>query len=53
MPLDEELRIVRDYLEIERVRFGDRLRYDRRSSTDAAAPCVVPRMAVQTLVENA
>ena len=27
VPLDEELRVVRAYLEIERVRFGDRLRY--------------------------
>ena len=27
-PLDEELRVVRAYLDIERVRFGDRLRYD-------------------------
>ncbi len=27
VPLDEELRVVRAYLDIERVRFGDRLRY--------------------------
>ncbi|MCU1385844.1 MAG: hypothetical protein JWL71_4541 [Acidobacteria bacterium] len=49
--LDEELRIVRAYLDIERVRFGDRLRYDVRLA-DRTASAVVPRMALQTLVEN-
>jgi sensor histidine kinase YesM len=49
--IDEELRIVRNYLDIERVRFGDRLRFDIQM--DAAAESArVPRMAVQTLVEN-
>ena len=28
VPLADELRTVRDYLDIERVRFGDRLRYE-------------------------
>jgi len=51
VPLAEELRIVRTYLEIERVRFGDRLRY--RIDVDASAgDARVPRLAVQTLVEN-
>jgi LytS/YehU family sensor histidine kinase len=49
--LAEELRTVRNYLEIERVRFGDRLRYD--VAADASFTDVhVPRLAVQTLVEN-
>ena len=49
--LDEELRIVRAYLDIERVRFGDRLRYavDLGESSGAM---LVPRMSVQTLIEN-
>jgi signal transduction histidine kinase len=51
VPLDQELRIVRAYLDIERVRFGDRLRFDLDVS-DEAARAEVPRMAVQTLVEN-
>jgi sensor histidine kinase YesM len=51
VPLGEELRTVRNYLEIERVRFGDRLRYDI-SVDDAASDVRVPRLAVQTLVEN-
>jgi two-component system sensor histidine kinase AlgZ len=49
--LDEELRIVRAYLEIEQVRFGDRLHYRFEIDQDAAA-ALVPRLAVQTLVEN-
>jgi signal transduction histidine kinase len=49
--LDEELRIVRAYLEIEQVRFGDRLRYVFEVQEDAGA-ALVPRLAVQTLAEN-
>jgi len=49
--LDEELRVVRAYLDIERVRFGDRLRYDV-DLEDGTASALVPRMALQTLVEN-
>jgi signal transduction histidine kinase len=52
VPLEEELRVVRDYLDVERVRFGDRLRY-QLDLADAAAAVAVPRLAVQTLVENA
>jgi sensor histidine kinase YesM len=48
--LEEELRVVLAYLDIERVRFGDRLRY-----TVDPGDCLtnaVPRMGIQTLVEN-
>src|SRR3954470_8328858 len=51
VPIDEELRIVRAYLDIERVRFGDRLRYSV-DVVDGAGSLMVPRMALQTLVEN-
>jgi hypothetical protein len=52
LPLADELAFVERYLDIERVRFGDRLRVDR--DVDAAAlPALVPSFAVQTLVENA
>jgi LytS/YehU family sensor histidine kinase len=51
VPLDEELRVVRAYLDIERVRFGDRLRYDVQLGEGTAA-AAVPRLALQTLVEN-
>jgi two-component system, LytTR family, sensor histidine kinase AlgZ len=51
VPLDEELRVVRAYLDIERARFGDRLRF-AVDLGDVAAPVLVPRMGLQTLVEN-
>lgn len=50
--LDDELKTVRDYLAIEQVRFGDRLRYSIRVDHGANA-ARVPRMSIQTLVENA
>ncbi len=51
VPLADELALVRDYLAIERVRFGDRLRYAVRGD-ERAGDAVVPRLALQTLVEN-
>jgi two-component system sensor histidine kinase AlgZ len=51
VPLDEELRVVRAYLDIERVRFGDRLRYSV-DLEDHAGAALVPRLGLQTLVEN-
>jgi two-component system sensor histidine kinase AlgZ len=51
VPLDDELRVVRAYLDIERVRFGDRLRYTVELG-DGTGSTLVPRMALQTLVEN-
>jgi two-component system sensor histidine kinase AlgZ len=51
VPLEDELRIVRAYLEIEQVRFGDRLHYEFDVKDDAPA-ALVPRLAVQTLAEN-
>ena len=49
--LGEELRIVVDYLEIERARFGERLAYELDVPAELHA-CEVPAFAVQTLVEN-
>ena len=51
VPLEQEAQHVRDYLEIEHVRFGDRLRYEIRIP-DEASTALVPRLAVQTIVEN-
>ena len=49
--LEREMKITRDYLEIERARFGERLRYsiDVPPSLRLAE---LPPLAVQTLVEN-
>ncbi|HYL78619.1 MAG TPA: histidine kinase [Bryobacteraceae bacterium] len=51
VPLASELKIVADYLEIERARFGDRLRYRMDISGDLEGTRVPP-LSVQTLVEN-
>jgi LytS/YehU family sensor histidine kinase len=48
----EELAFVEKYLELERLRFGDRLRVVVDVG-DAARRAIVPSFAVQTLVENA
>ncbi len=50
VPLAEELEAVRDYLEVQRQRFGDRLAYE--VTTDAPNHRVPP-MLLQPLVENA
>ena len=51
VPLEEELTTVRTYLELEKVRFEDRLRH-RIEVDDEARSHPVPFMLVQTLVEN-
>ena len=51
VPLAHELKIVTDYVEIERTRFGARLAYSIDVQPEAAG-CEVPPLAVQTLVEN-
>jgi two-component system LytT family sensor kinase len=52
VPLSEELQVVRDYLAIEQVRFGDRMR-SRVDAEDAALACVLPPLILQPLIENA
>jgi LytS/YehU family sensor histidine kinase len=51
VPLEEELSTVQTYLELEEVRFEDRLRYEI-DATDEALDRPVPFLLVQTLVEN-
>jgi two-component system sensor histidine kinase AlgZ len=50
--LNEELVLMRHFLAIEQVRFGERLRVEE-TVTAAASACLVPPMIVQPLVENA
>ncbi|HTD28533.1 MAG TPA: histidine kinase, partial [Xanthomonadaceae bacterium] len=50
--LCEELAVVEEYLTIERVRFGSRLRVSLDAS-DEAGDAQVPRFLLQPLVENA
>lgn len=51
VPLDQELKIVRDYLEIEKARFAGRLRYEIDAPA-ALLTTLVPPLAIQTLIEN-
>jgi len=52
VPLEEEARLVREYLAIEHARFGDNLQVEEAWDPDTLAT-PVPAFAVQTLVENA
>jgi sensor histidine kinase YesM len=51
VPLAQELKIVRDYLEIEKTRFGARLNY-QIAVPEALEDAQVPPLALQSLVEN-
>jgi len=50
--IEEELRIVRAYLEIEQLRLGDKLRTEINVD-EAALRATIPLLSVQPLVENA
>ncbi len=52
IPLEQELAMVRQFFDIERVRFGARLCYEQRADP-AASTFPVPPLLLQPLVENA
>lgn len=52
MPLEQELKTVRDYMYIQQMRFGKRLRF-REDCGEDTLPVLVPSFALQPLVENA
>ncbi len=52
IPLSEEMALTKSYLDVERVRFGRRLRI-RQSLGDGCGDCDVPPLVVQPLMENA
>jgi sensor histidine kinase YesM len=51
VPLSEELKIVHDYLEIEKTRFGARIQYEIDVPAELG-DVKVPPLALQSLVEN-
>lgn len=51
VPLEQEIRLVRDYLDIQKTRQGERLTYEISVAPGLSAE--VPPFSVQTLVENA
>lgn len=54
IPLDEEIKFLTSYLELERIRLEDRFSYAINSSgsADNDQPCV-PNMVIQPFIENA
>jgi len=52
IPLREELALAKSYLEVEQVRFGERLRVVEEIAA-ACQDCAVPALLLQPLVENA
>ncbi len=52
IPLSEELRIIKAYLEIEALRLGDRLTTEL-DVTEPALAVLIPVLSIQPLVENA
>lgn len=51
IPFDDEMKIVTDYLNLEKIRFEERLVYSIVSSPEASS-FVIPPLLLQTLVEN-
>ena len=49
--VSDELKLVKDYLEIERTRFGERLRYTIEAGAETG-DVEIPAYSLQTLVEN-
>ena len=52
VPLEEELKIIRAYLDVEQMRLGDKLRVEIDVTRDALS-VPIPILSIQPLVENA
>lgn len=51
IPLKREVRIIQDYLTLQKLRFGDAFR-DEYDIDEATLPYMVPKLVLQPLVEN-
>jgi len=51
VPIDEEMELVKAYLSIEKMRFGDRLRI--KYDIDESIQLGIPALSIQPLIENA
>ncbi len=52
VPLADEIALMDDYLEIEKTRVGDRLRFEKRID-ERLFRCLIPPLLLQPLIENA
>jgi two-component system LytT family sensor kinase len=50
--LEDEMELVKNYLELEKIRFEERLRIDYKIAENSLK-CEIPPLMVQTIVENA
>ena len=50
--VEQELRLLDDFLAVEKVRFGQRLQLHRKVDDDARA-CLLPALILQPIIENA
>jgi len=51
--IENELEMVRTYLQIEQVRFGDRLQFEVQVGVPALSELTIPKFLLQPIVENA
>lgn len=51
--VQDELEMVNTYLEVEKVRFEDRLEYSIFVQNEGVSQCLIPQFLIQPLVENA
>ena len=52
MPLEREIKVVEDYIYLQKMRFGSRIRYAADCSLETA-DLLIPSFALQPIVENA
>lgn len=52
VPLNDEINLVRDYLELEKIRFEERLQIEIETSIDLSKHLILP-LSIQSLAENA
>ena len=50
--LEEELRYARYYLELQKERYGEKLRYEIELESQDLLRCYLPKLTIQPLVEN-
>jgi hypothetical protein len=51
--LEEELKVVRNYLDIQKLRFTDRFNFEINISPEVSLKRMIPKMIIQTFTENA
>ena len=51
IPLEKEIRIIQDYLSLQKLRYGDIIQ-DEYEVSDEASQAIIPKLILQPLVEN-